>query len=227
MAAWNVRNLVHGRGEQGKLRAVARGIEALEADVVVLEEVEDQALLDRLAESAGYPTALLVEGRDPRGIDVAVLSRVPLRGYRTHREEAVFSRDCLEVHLEGPLAMVLLCNHFKSRLHQGHNQDERRRAQAERVLELAREQADQPVLVLGDLNDEPDSWALEPLFANLSDGLAGVPQRETFVHRGRAQALDHLLLNGPLLPHFKSAEVLRGEAYGTSDHWPVRLKLAQ
>lgn len=227
VAAWNVHNLLHGPKEQQKVAEVARGVTALEADVVALEEVEDLALLEQVAALADYPIALLVEGRDPRGIDVALLSRRPLKGYRTHREEKVFSRDCLEVHLDGPFPAVLLCNHFKSRLRQGHRADLRRREQAERVLELARELEDQPVAVLGDLNDEPDSWALEPLFGGLQDGLAGVADRTTFTHRGRPQALDHILLNRQLAPHLVSARVLRGAEFVTSDHFPVVVEFAQ
>ncbi len=226
MAAWNVRNLLHGPGERRKTEEVAAGVSALRADVVALEEVQDQALLDEVAARSGYPTALLVEGRDPRGIDVAVLSRVPLKGYRTHRDEPVWSRDCLEVHLDGPLPMVLLCNHFKSRLRQGHQEDERRREQALRALELAQELSDQPVAVLGDLNDEPDSWALQPLFDDLHDAFAGVPERGTFSYRDRSLALDHVLLNDRLLPHLTRAQVERGPAFTTSDHSPVVVEFA-
>lgn len=225
LAAWNVRNLLHGPGEARKVHEVADGVSALEADMVVLEEVEDQALLDEVAALTGYSTALLVDGRDPRGIDVALLSRVPLQGYRTHRDEPIFSRDCLEVHVAGPLPMVLLCNHFKSRLRQGHREDQRRRDQASRVLELAQELSDRPVAVLGDLNDVPDSWALEPLFLSLNDAFAGVPDRATFVYHDQPQQLDHVLLNDLLAPHLVSARVLRGEAFRTSDHAPVLVEL--
>lgn len=226
MATWNVHNLLHGPAEEGKVVEVARGVQALDADVVALEEVEDESLLFEVAARAGYPTALLVEGRDPRGIDVALLARVPLEGYRTHRDEAVFSRDCLEVHLAGPLPMVLLCNHFKSRLRQGHDEDRRRRAQADRVLELVEELAPRPVAVLGDLNDGPDSWALEPLFGSLQDALAGDPDRSTFRHRGRPLALDHVLLNEQLAPYLIRARVERGPEFSTSDHAPVLVEFS-
>ena len=53
-------------------------------DVIAFQEVENAAILDRLrlehlAES-GYGPAILIEGQDNRGIDVAFLSRLPLTG---------------------------------------------------------------------------------------------------------------------------------------------------
>ncbi|MFK8016449.1 MAG: endonuclease/exonuclease/phosphatase family protein [Gammaproteobacteria bacterium] len=59
-------------------------------DILVLQEVENAAILDRLRldhlSAAGYGPAVLVEGDDARGIDVAFLSRLPVRGEpRLHR----------------------------------------------------------------------------------------------------------------------------------------------
>ena len=53
-------------------------------DIVALQEVENLAVLERLRtdylESAGYGPAILIEGGDTRGIDVAFLSRLPQVG---------------------------------------------------------------------------------------------------------------------------------------------------
>lgn len=47
-------------------------------DILVLQEVENLRALNRLNNAGlNYPTAILVEGADKRGIDVAVLSRLP------------------------------------------------------------------------------------------------------------------------------------------------------
>jgi len=54
------------------------------ADVIVMQEVENQAILDRLRTEKlgglGYRPAILLEGTDLRGIDVAILSKFPLVG---------------------------------------------------------------------------------------------------------------------------------------------------
>ena len=54
------------------------------ADIVALQEVENLGILERLRTEfladAGYEPAILIEGRDLRGIDVAFLTRLPLVG---------------------------------------------------------------------------------------------------------------------------------------------------
>ncbi len=52
------------------------------ADIIAMQEVENLAVLEQLRTSyladAGYLPAILIEGTDARGIDVAFLSRLPL-----------------------------------------------------------------------------------------------------------------------------------------------------
>ena len=54
------------------------------ADIIALQEVENVAVLERLRSEylgdLGYLPAILVEGTDTRGIDVAFLSKLPLLG---------------------------------------------------------------------------------------------------------------------------------------------------
>jgi len=54
------------------------------ADVIALQEVENTAVLERLRSEfladLGYLPAILIEGTDTRGIDVAFLSKLPLQG---------------------------------------------------------------------------------------------------------------------------------------------------
>ncbi len=77
---WNERVL------ETKLERVAAAIlkepSGRGADIVILQEVENLAVLERLRTEylgpAGYLPAVLIEGTDARGIDVAILSRWPL-----------------------------------------------------------------------------------------------------------------------------------------------------
>ncbi len=54
------------------------------ADIIAFQEVENASILDRLRNEKladlGYLPAILIEGTDTRGIDVAFLSRLPLAG---------------------------------------------------------------------------------------------------------------------------------------------------
>ncbi|MCK6597247.1 MAG: endonuclease/exonuclease/phosphatase family protein [Bdellovibrionaceae bacterium] len=71
-----------------KLSQLAKVILSVEQgkgpDNLILVEVENKNVLDMLNQrylaSAGYKTAVIIEGQDPRGIDVAFLSRFPQKG---------------------------------------------------------------------------------------------------------------------------------------------------
>ncbi|HVP14185.1 MAG TPA: endonuclease/exonuclease/phosphatase family protein [Terriglobales bacterium] len=146
----------------------ARVISALDADVIALQEVESLDLLKRFRSrrlaSLGYAHAILIDGNDPRFIDVAVLSRYPIVRVRSHQDERqgralVFSRDCLEVDVdvEGrPLALFV--NHFKSMIGGRGPTRAKRERQARAVKDLVTARfgaalADQPFVICGDFND--------------------------------------------------------------------------
>ncbi len=79
-----------------KLSAVARTIlqvnDGRGPDIVALQEIENLGILERLRTeylaNAGYGPAILIEGHDKRGIDVAFLSRLRLAGpAKLHKPE--------------------------------------------------------------------------------------------------------------------------------------------
>jgi predicted extracellular nuclease len=69
-----------------KLTSLARTIRQVNngkgADIIALQEVENLSILDKLRTEKladlGYQAPILIEGTDARGIDVAILSRLPL-----------------------------------------------------------------------------------------------------------------------------------------------------
>jgi hypothetical protein len=96
-----------------ELENLAQSIESLGADVIALEEVENRDHLQRFVEvflpHLGYENVVLFEGNDMRGIDVALISRVPIGPVRSHRHlkfagpDGVirqFQRDVLAVTVE-------------------------------------------------------------------------------------------------------------------------------
>jgi endonuclease/exonuclease/phosphatase family metal-dependent hydrolase len=228
---------------EAKLERVARVLARADADVVIVEEVEDEPLLARLAGAAplaamGY-TAHLRDGFDPRGIDVGVLSRVPVAAYVHHLADRapdgsrLWSRDCVEVHLDAAgRRVVLLGNHLVSRLNPA--ADPRRAAQAARVRAIADAlgAADPAalVVVLGDLNDLPDSAALAPL---LSDGAfadvgAGLPPDDawTWSGGGARERIDYALVPRGDAAAIGRVEVLAGaDVAAASDHRPIVVDL--
>jgi endonuclease/exonuclease/phosphatase family metal-dependent hydrolase len=254
VATWNVHDLFDaedrlvppGAGDavppayevEAKLDRVAAVLRRVDADVVLLQEVENATILGDLAARAGYPEARLVEGNDPRGIDVAVLARLPLLAYVSHladRDGAgrpLWPRDCVEAHLAAGdgARLVLLGSHLSSAL----SDDGTRRAlQAARLRELAdgaRAGGASLVVAGGDLNDVAASAALAPL---LGDGVwvepaAALPPELawTWFGAGRREALDHLVVPRASAGAVLHAEVMGGaDVEAASDHRPVVLDL--
>jgi endonuclease/exonuclease/phosphatase family metal-dependent hydrolase len=192
--------LVHGKNPADQ-DTIATRIAAMDLDVLCAQEVEDIDTLRFFAAQhlgGSYRYLVLVEGNDPRLIDLAVLSKLPLGAvashqHAVHREqpaEAVFSRDLLEVDIlhptNGSRLLTLFNNHLKSQfvpfdqdpVAGKEANDTRRRRQAETVERIvaARTRPDSRFLILGDLNDPPDSPSLAAITASeqlrLVNGLA-------------------------------------------------------
>lgn len=188
--------LVKVKDEADTLKIAGR-IWEMDLDVLAVQEVEDIDTLrafnrDHLA--GKYPHVVLVEGNDPRLIDVGVLSRLPVGGVTswqqaTHREDPdvpVFGRDLLEVDVMNPTRskklFTLFVNHLKSNYvdfredpaagQQANSQ--RRRRQAEMVASIvkARTRPSSSYAVLGDMNDAPESPLLQAFTSDPSLGLA-------------------------------------------------------
>jgi len=168
---WNVLNDENRVFTALSLRAAA-------ADMLCLQEVDNKQALEsfhdryiRRVARAEYPYRLLIEGNDPRGIDVAVLSRFPIVSAATHqhveadvnyaggvRRERVFKRDCLEVNIskEGRTLPIFVC-HFKSMSGGRAETRPNREAEAKAVRAIVEERFGDPAahdwLIAGDLND--------------------------------------------------------------------------
>lgn len=222
-----------------KLERVAGVLARIDADLVLLQEVENLPLAEALAARAGYPEARLVEAFDPRGIDVAVLSRAPIGRYVSHLGETgpdgrpLWSRDCVEAHAAAQGgALVLVGTHLVSKITDPGG--DRREAQAARMREIAdavsASDPDALVLVGGDLNDEPGSHSLGPL---LGDGewvdpleQVGLGVAWTWSGASGGARLDYLLLPRNQAWRAVSAAVVEGaDVAAASDHRPVVVDL--
>lgn len=160
--------------KEDEKRITAQAIRALDADVLALQEVENFDVLKRFRNEhlkpLKYVHGVLIDGNDPRFIDVAVLSRYPLTRVVTHQElrsgnSPLFSRDCLEVDVDVKGSTVtLFVNHLKSMLDKKDpkngrkNTRARRMLQAKAVRQIVRERfgtkaGSKPFVICGDLND--------------------------------------------------------------------------
>jgi endonuclease/exonuclease/phosphatase family metal-dependent hydrolase len=224
----------------------ARVIRAVNADILCMVEVEDRLVLSRFAaqklkKSAGfrsYTYNILIDGNDPRGIDVALLSRFPIRRLRSHihdlsprsdpadgraplraQDRHVFSRDCLEVEVEVSSGVVLhlLLNHFKSK---GYGvaaaNDARRQLQADTVASFLKEYdlKRDMVVVCGDFNDTPSRPPLQTLLSTprvhdvLALKFADAAERWSYYYKKREQ-IDYLLVSEKLKSRWKDSGLER------------------
>lgn len=169
----------------------ARVIDAVNPDILVTVEVENRPTLQRFNEQVlaaqfqkSFPHVMVVDGNDERGIDVGIMSRLPIAAIHSHVDDLnadgnrIFSRDCpeYEIALAGGQSIILLPNHFKSKRNGDDDTSKKRRtAQANRAHEIANAALTRSSLVLlaGDLNDTPDSAPLQQLF---TDGFKDIQQ---------------------------------------------------
>jgi endonuclease/exonuclease/phosphatase family metal-dependent hydrolase len=256
LASWNVANffdtvddpnedtvLSPNEWERKRVK-VAEVLVALDSDFVALVEVENLDCLRALNASlpSPYPQMGLIEGNDQRGIDVAFLSRLPVARVRSYREfdlpEAPgvsrgyrFSRDCLLVQLRTEPPASLLINHFKSQLGGKKESASKRRVQAQGVVEIAaqvaRAKPEGFEVVMGDLNDGPGSWSLEPVMEEFVDVFEGWPKNLRMTHRSRhgGSSLDHILVSPDVVSRLDNARVWSDLGKSTSDHDPVSVAI--
>jgi endonuclease/exonuclease/phosphatase family metal-dependent hydrolase len=228
----------------------ARVMEDVAADILGVVEAESRTALKRFTDAAlltgerpSYPQVMVVEGNDERGIQVGVLAteEYPLVAQRSHVDDTdaggrIFSRDCPEYHFGTPTGgrLVVLVNHFKSKGYGGKLvSDAIRRRQAARVAAIYREllAAGIPdVVVLGDLNDTPDSEPLAPLLRDTD--LRDISTHPSFDDGGRPgtygyctarNKLDYVLLSPSLLARVTGGGIWRTGVWGgrRGTLWPI------
>lgn len=205
-------------------KATAAVIAQNNPDIIALVEVESMEALRKFnsnfLKSKRYPHYMLIDGNDPRGIDVAVLSRFPLTHVRSYVNDtyktskgstvSTFSRDCLVVRADvGTKPLTLFINHFKS---QFQDNPERRKKQASRVAEILEDTFGEKIdtelfAVLGDFNQTPNDPSLQPLLNRSwhKEVLSLLPTGDRWTHvfeKGKSvkgvSQLDYILLSKPL-----------------------------
>lgn len=160
---------------------------AMDVDVLAVQEVENIDILKEFNrdELGGlYDHVVLVEGNDPRLIDVAIMSKLPLGAVASFQtavhpsdpNKRVFGRDLMEVEVlnrsRTKRLFTVYNNHLKS--HFGDDDDggqgkikndDRRKKQAETVREIVarRMRTNSRYIIAGDMNDAPDTAPLAPM----------------------------------------------------------------
>lgn len=179
--------LVREKSAEDTVEVARRIREVMDVDVLAVQEVEHIGILRRFNTEhlqGLYPYLALIEGNDRRLIDVAVLSKYPIGTLVSHQtavhpddpQQRVFSRDLLQVEILDHRRKKLFTvynTHLKSHFVPFYQDPQegaalanaRRRRQAETVARIIgkMERPNSSFVLMGDMNDPPDSPFLQPM----------------------------------------------------------------
>ena len=238
----------------------ARVIRDVNADILAVVEVESRPVLKEFNEmilpkppiaGTAYPHVMVIDGNDARGIDVGLMTKddFEIFGMYSHVHDLkpdgnpIFSRDCPEYQVFTPSGeqIWVLPNHFKSKFG-GNNpaSKAKRLAQSERTKQIYQAltaEGFKNVVVLGDLNDTPDSAELAPLLNTSLKDVADHPKFTDFeFNAGNGDRgigtfglgndnnkIDYILLSPALFAKVNNAGLFRKGAWPGSapPRWPT------
>ena len=167
---------------RSELEKLARVIREIDADVLALQEVESRGYLERfnqvLLAELGYRHIVHYEGNDGRGIDVCLLSRLPIGAVTSYRHlrfqdaaggDQRFQRDVLRAEVvppHGELFEVWVV-HLKSNFGGRETAEPIRLAECRKLRELLdktlTQTPERAIVVCGDFNDTIESSTLKTI----------------------------------------------------------------
>lgn len=231
-SGFSINNLAFDLFDLDSKKITAKAIKETDADVVCLQEVESMEVLERFVSrylgGQGYKYRMLVDSHDPRRIDVAVISRLPITSTTTYRHERntartswLFSRDCLVVTVEknGKL-LCIFNNHFKSMMGGRNETHDRRKEQVDKVSSIVDDLFSEygyrgNFVVVGDFNDYPGgNTSLTSLLNHpgLENVMNRIPEDQRWTHYWAGgndyKLLDFILLSKSLANNNMNSPVI-------------------
>ena len=214
-------------------------------DIVTLCEVENINVLQDLATRCGYEYFYLIEGNDPRGIDVAIMSVYEMT-YKSNKDMPTpypgnprykFSRDCVTGQFQTPEGknFCIVTTHLKSSFRDDGKSEMKRDAQVKGMLNVIEniyntEKTEPYLIVTGDLNATRYSSPLQILE---KAGLKILNYKEkqddfyTYIYKNEKQDLDYIIVNQKLdkaMKRPKLQAIHDKMVSDVSDHYPIILK---
>lgn len=232
---------------QQKISSVAGVLSKLGADVVMLQEVENAGVLDKLAADPALASSqlqyrYLFPGNDPRGINIGFMSRYPVKSATSHQDDQFtredkpaavyrYTRDALEIRMDHRgKQLVFFGVHFKAK--SDPDDPDKRLAEAQYTRKLAdnalKNDPSAYVFILGDFNDTPAS----PPFMAVQNGNSGpqfdavagyapVSDRYTYTYGGQKVLIDHLFASPSPAMRLDKSSVTITHSTLPSDHAPI------
>jgi endonuclease/exonuclease/phosphatase family metal-dependent hydrolase len=229
------------------VRMTAAVITEVDANVLCVVEAEDRPSLVRMNIELlhdQYGHIMLVDGNDPRGIDIGLLcdARIEVVSIRSHVDvpdpegtgRPLFSRDCpvYQLRLADGSDLWLLLNHLKSQSFTSRDPDPLRSRQSTEVRAIydrLRAEGARLIAVMGDFNkgptnDQPPQHpTLEPLLgpdsplvdATTLPGFDLGPRPGTFQSCSLRNRLDYILLSPELADVATGGGIFRKGLWGT------------
>jgi endonuclease/exonuclease/phosphatase family metal-dependent hydrolase len=259
LASYNVHNLFGKKSKTpsapAQFRALAEVILDIAPDVIGFAEVESEQVIrslfseyvnPELDKRDKYDGFVCLAGNDRRGINVALVTRLSVRGSMTFHdrefdsadgEKSVkFSRDLLGVEIQitpdKRHSYLHFVAHLKSKMF-GAPSEIKRGLEAEEIVDIltagtfgAPPFITQDLVLTGDMNDDPGTRVIDILGAHeqLTDVLAGVEPNYTYpTHTKYAKTrLDYVFASPSMAKRLSAPTIHRSDAADrASDHYPI------
>lgn len=235
---------------RAEMQAVAAAIRKLDADVLTLCEVENRGVLQRFVNTfladMDYTTVVEIDSNDQRGIDCAVLSRLPVGPVTSYRHvpfelrpggpKITFRRDLLRVHVEpaGGTPFDVFSVHLKSKRGEKPDSPPIRLAEATKVREicegLMKSDSSARFVICGDFND---TWDSDPIKILRGEGATALTcfaselpaeKRITYNREPHRSMIDYVFCSPAMAKAYVSGSyrIIEGSVEsGGSDHNPI------
>ena len=227
-----------------KIVKISKKIKSINADLIGLAEVENIEILRDIANLSTYSFYYLIEGNDPRGIDICLLSKWKLN-YISHKDLPVpykedknykFSRDCSEAsfYFNGEKIYILL-NHLKSQIGDKEKSFKKQKAQVKGILDIIysiyKKNSDLPnIIIMGDFNTQRFTEPLNILEKSdlkIINYLFNEKKVYTYKKGEFITTLDYFILNDILYNKvkIKKLKIFKTREFkNISDHFPLLLE---
>lgn len=203
IVSWNVENF-HIKSDT--LKKAAQLINSLDADIICLQERPHNNLLHSDSIRAAFPRHphFCTNEREDEVLNVAILSKYPLSNVKTHYFDTGYNK-MITAEVETPQGTVTLWNvHLQTT---GNNPAQfignaQRRNDQARGLKEKTERCTTPVIVCGDFNDTPASYAYRTLARGMHDchSTAGEKFGGSYRPAGNLVRIDYILCSKELQP---------------------------
>ena len=240
----NYEPLVSSGSYVSKVASVVDGIWNINADVILLQEIEKESCLKDIQSSLSasiYPGAVFGDIGRTAAVNVAILTRGKVTNVRKHREghllpqgdgtTKLMARELLEVEitLDNGIEMTAFTTHFVSKVTD--SVGNRRLAEArythDVLVDYIAAHPDRLIVFGGDLNDTPDSEPIQALEADgaLVRSTRDMPEYEIFTW-GNQAAFDHLFYPAAFTDNYSTTTIFcdtsNHNGFSSSDHCAVR-----